>query len=123
MVKYDSKFEKEMHEGPLSACKFHEVTIPYTIRRNYEPDFEHGKFIIEAKGRFRDRNESNKYLWIRDALPKGKELVFVFMNPKTPMPGAKRRKKCGTKQSVGEWSTKNNIRWYTSRTVPSRWSK
>ena len=122
-MRFDSNFEKELAFGVLKGCDYHTESIPYTIQRMYEPDFIKGKFIIEAKGRFRDRNESNKYLWIRDALPKGKELVFVFMNPKTPMPGAKRRKKCGTKQSVGEWATKNNIRWYTSRTVPNRWSK
>ena len=122
-MSYDSKFEKMLHEGPLSACRFHTESIPYTIKRMYEPDFIIGKFLIEAKGRFRDRNESNKYLWIKKVLPKGKELVFVFMNHRTPMPGAKRRKKCGTKQSVGEWATKNEFTWYTPRTLPLRWRK
>lgn len=112
-----------MHKGPLSACAFHTESIPYTVKSIYEPDFCHGKFLIETKGRFRDRNESKKYIWIAKALPKGKELVFVFMNHMTPMPGAKRRKRCGTKQTVGEWATKNDIRWYTPRTVPKRWSK
>ncbi|MGL1886298.1 MAG: hypothetical protein OCD76_07265 [Reichenbachiella sp.] len=122
-MRYDSKFEEDLHKGPLKGCKFHTESIPYLIKRMYEPDFIKGKFYIEAKGRFRDRNESNKYIWIAKALPKGKELVFIFMNHKTPMPNAKRRKKCGTKQSVGEWATKNNIRWYTPRTCPIRWSK
>lgn len=122
-MRYDSKFEEDLAKGPLRGCNYHTVSIPYTIERYYEPDFTKGKFIIEAKGRFRDRNESNKYIWIKKHLPKGKELVFVFMNHKTPMPGAKRRKKCGTKQSVGEWATKNKIRWFTPRTLPKRWSK
>lgn len=122
-MKYDSKFEEDLHKGALSACKFHEASIPYTINRVYEPDFTIGKFVIECKGRFRDRNESNKYLWIAKALPKHKELVFVFMNHKTPMPGATRRKKCGTKQSMGEWATKQGIRWFTPRTTPKRWRK
>ena len=122
-MKFDSNFEKVLHEGVLSACDYHTTSVPYTIQRMYEPDFIKGKFLIECKGRFRDRNESNKYIWIRDALPKSKELVFVFMNPNTPMPGAKRRKKCGTKQSVGEWATKNKFRWFTPRTVPKNWSK
>ena len=120
---YDSRFEKMLHEGPLQGCGFHPEVVPYSILRTYEPDFFYGNILIEAKGRFRDRNESNKYVWIREALPTGRELVFVFMNHKTPMPGAKKRKKCGTKQSVGEWATKQNFRWYTTRTVPKEWSK
>lgn len=122
-MRYDSKFEKTLHEGALSGCDFHTESMPYTIHRRYEPDFTIGKWVIEGKGRFRDRNESNKYLWVIKALPKDKEFVFVFMNHRTPMPGAKRRKKCGTKQSVGEWATKNGIRWFTPYTVPKNWSK
>lgn len=122
-MKYDSQFERELHKGPLKGCKHHPSLISYTIEKTYEPDFIRGKFLIEAKGRFRDRQESAKYLWIRKALPKSKELVFVFMNHRTPMPGATKRKKCGTKLSMGEWATKNGFRWYTPRTVPKSWSK
>lgn len=124
MIKYDSNFEKELAEGVLCKCEYHpSKLVEYQVLKTYEPDFVKGKYLIEAKGRFRDRNESNKYLWIRKALPKNKELVFLFMNHKTPMPAAKRRKKCGTKQSMGEWATKNGFKWYTPRTAPLSWGK
>ena len=122
-IKYDSKFEQDLHEGPLSACSFHPDLINYVIERTYEPDFIKGKYIIEAKGRFRDRKEASKYLWIRKVLPEGKELVFIFMNHSTPMPHVKKRKKCGTKLTMGQWAAKNGFLWYTPRTIPSDWRK
>ena len=121
-VKYDSNFEQTLHQAGLKGCAFHPERIKYTIHREYEPDFVYGKTLIEAKGRFRDRQESSKYIHIRNALPKGTTLVFVFMNHKTPMPGSKRRKD-GTRQSVGEWATKSGFDWYTPRTLPHKWGR
>ncbi len=96
-TKYDSHFERTLHEGALKGCKFHPPMIKYIIHKRYEPDFIYGKVLIEAKGRFRDRQESSKYLWLREALTDGYKLVFVFMNHKASMPGARRRKN-GTRQ-------------------------
>jgi hypothetical protein len=123
VVKYDSKFEKELHETVLNKCEFHKGTYPYYIYHEYEPDFVIGKILIETKGRFRTSAEARKYKAIREYLPKGWELVFVFQNHNTPFPHAKRRKKCGTKMTHGEWATKNGFTWYTPRTVPKEWSK
>ena len=120
--KYDSNFEKELHQKGLKACNHHPKRITYTIEREYEPDFQYGKTLIEAKGRFRDRLESSKYLHIRDSLATGYRLVFVFMNHKTPMPGSKRRKD-GTRLSMGEWATINKFKWYTPQTLPPSWGK
>jgi len=122
MIKYDSNFERTLHEAGLKGCQFHPPRVQYTIKREYEPDFLYRRVMIEAKGRFRDRQESSKYIHIRKALPKGYKLVFVFMNHKTSMPGARRRKD-GTRQSVGEWATKNGFIWYKPRTLPREWSK
>lgn len=122
MHRYDSNFEKELHTKGLKACTLHPKRMKYTIEREYEPDFQYGKTLIEAKGRFRDRQESSKYIHIRNCLPKSYTLVFVFMNHKTPMPGAKKRKD-GTKLSVGEWATINKFKWYTPRTLPPSWGK
>ena len=72
--------------------------------------------MIEAKGRFMDSAEARKYLFIRDALPFGTELIFLFYNYKTPMPRAKVRKD-GTKCTHGEWASKNNFRWFTENTI------
>jgi len=121
-IKYDSNFERTLHEGGLKGCKFHPPRVKYTIKREYEPDFVYGNILIEAKGRFRDRQESSKYIHIRNALPKGTTLVFVFMNHKASMPGARRRKD-GTRQSVGEWATRNLFDWYTPRTLPKHWGR
>ena len=53
-------------------------------------------------------------------LPKNTELVFLFANPASPMPGAKRRKD-GTKRSHAEWANKNKFTWYTEETLPESW--
>ena len=122
-LKYDSIFERNLHEGVLSKCKFHSDKVNYHIDHWYEPDFRYGNVLIESKGRFRNRQEATKYLWVRKALSVKTQLVFVFQNHKTPMPNAKRRKKCGTKQTMGEWATKHGFQWYTPRTCPEAWSK
>ncbi len=123
-AKYDSYFEETLHKGALSKCQFHPKRVPYIIHweREYEPDFKVGNVLIEAKGRFRDRMEANKYLWIRQALPKGTELVFVLMNAKASMPGSRRRKN-GTRYSISEWCDRHDFVWYTPRTTPRSWSK
>lgn len=124
---YDSKLEYRLHQESLKDAQHHVLNkdrVPYYTEHKYEPDFLfqlHSKlFVIEAKGRFRDSTESSKYKWIRDSLNnwqyykdlgcKEIELVLIFENSSTPMPFAKRRKD-GTKQSHGEWATKNNFRW------------
>ena len=115
-VGYDSKFEKELHQGPLKHCHYHEgPKIDYVVCSYYEPDFTYEDYIIEAKGRFRDRKEAAKYIAVREQLI-FQELVFVFYNPKTPMPGAQKRKN-GTKLTHGEWADINGFRWFTKETV------
>lgn len=121
-IRYDSRFEEDLHKGALSKCKFHPDKVHYKVERKYEPDFQYGNTLIESKGRFRDRTEATKYLWVRKALPVNIQLVFVLMNHKTPMPGAKVRK-CGTKQTMGDWCDKHGFVWYTPRTTPKAWSK
>lgn len=121
--KFDSGFEETLH-GALTACEYHPDKIQYVQVKMYEPDFIYRngpyKFIIEAKGRFRDRNESRKYIDIAAGLDDYTELVFIFQKPKTPMPFAKRRKN-GTKQTHAEWAEKNNFKWYTVDTLPKEW--
>ena len=61
----------------------------------YEPDFVYRNgdhtIYIEAKGRFRDRAEAKKYVDISRCLGETETLVFIFQNPRTVMPGARRR--------------------------------
>ena len=112
----DSKWEGELRDGILSSCEYHPDKIPYTVDHHYHPDFKTDDILVEAKGRLMDSAEARKYLFIRDALPFGTELVFLFYNHKTPMPRAKVRKD-GTKCTHGEWASKNNFRWFTENTI------
>jgi len=112
---YDSKFEYDLHKGPLKKADYHTMKIGYVMESMYEPDFVYEDYIIEAKGRFRTRQEAAKYVAVQRTLI-FQELIFVFYNPNTPMPGAKKRKD-GTKLTHGEWATINGFKWYTAETV------
>ena len=70
-----------------------------------------GKVLYEAKGRFRP-GDTKKYVDMADCNPL-LTLVFIFMKPNLPMPGARRRKKCGTKQTHAEWADRNDFKWLT----------
>lgn len=124
---YDSKFEYDLmtRTGLETRAIYHPGKIPYEVNTShtYEPDFivsnSSFTYYFEAKGRFNFRHDMNKYKYIRDSLLlecSPPELVFIFQNPKTPIPGAKVRKN-GTKLNNGEWATKEGFRWVTLDTV------
>ena len=121
---YDSNWEYELHTGILDNWSFHTDKVAYTIDHNYHPDFlrvvEGKKILLEAKGRFWDYAEYSKYIWISKVLPDDTELVFLFANPSSPMPQAKRRKD-GTKRSHGEWASANGFRWFSEDSIPDSW--
>ena len=121
---YDSKWEYKLHTNQLKSWSHHGDTVAYIVEHTYEPDFVttmNGKLILlEAKGRFWDFAEYSKYIWVRKALPEGTELVFLFANPSSPMPQAKRRKD-GTKRSHGEWASANGFKWYSEDSLPDEW--
>ena len=123
---YDSWFEYNLHQKLLRGCKCHTATVEYVQVKKYEPDFiyHQGKFTIyiEAKGRFRDRQEARKYVDVKAGLSKQEELVFIFYNPKTPMPGARKRAD-GTKLTHGAWAELQGFRYFTEETVPASWGK
>ena len=121
---YDSKWEHELHQNELQNWEHHRGLIEYSIPHVYHPDFIkviNDKIIyLEAKGRFWDYAEYSKYKWVREYLPEDCELVFLFSDPYAPMPAAKKRKD-GTKRSHAEWAEKNNFRWYSVDSLPSKW--
>jgi len=121
---YDSNWEYELHTGILKDWDIHNATVDYIVEHTYHPDFirKFGKqtIFLEAKGRFWDHAEHNKYVWIKKALPKSIELVFLFADPSAPMPGATRRKD-GTKRSHAEWAESNGFRWYSVYSMPKDW--
>ena len=121
---YDSKWEHKLHTELLKSWEHHGEKVDYVVEHSYEPDFtkviDGIEYLLEAKGRFWDYQEYNKYVWIRKSLKPNQELVFLFSNPYAPMPQAKRRKD-GTKRSHAEWAEKNNFKWYSEETLPEEW--
>lgn len=122
---YDSWFEYDLFQL-MSECKYHSEMIEYVIHSKYEPDFvfHNGKYrvYIEAKGRFRTRAEAKKYVAVAEGLNKYEQLVFVFQNPNTAMPNARKRQD-GTRQTMAEWADKNGFNWYTKDTLPLNWTR
>ena len=122
---YDSWFEHDLH-SKFKRCEYHVNKLTYTQVKTYEPDFVYysGDYTIyiEAKGRFRDRAEAKKYVDVSRCLGAKEELVFVFQNPRTAMPGARRRAD-GTRYTMQEWADKQGFVWYTAETCPVGWSK
>tara|TARA_R100000656_G_C3934385_1_gene125522 strand:+ start:333 stop:782 length:450 start_codon:yes stop_codon:yes gene_type:complete len=121
---YDSGFERIIHKTVLKGWQHHGDQVQYVVEHKYEPDFvkevEGKQILIEAKGRFWDHAEYNKYVWIKKVLPDNTELVFLFADPQLPMPMAQKRKD-GTKRSHAEWADANKFRWYTIATIPEEW--
>lgn len=120
-----SKFEVALAKK-LKGCYYEpkEYIQEYFISGTYLPDFvpkNESNILIEAKGRFRTRTESNKYIAVREKNP-DITIVFVFYDPSKPMPGARKRKD-GTRFSMAEWAEKNNFEYYTIKTLPTRWCK
>lgn len=121
--KTDSKWEEKLKNGVLKKYEYHPVALDYTIpstKHKYHPDWcvRHGDktIYIEAKGRFRERAEYMKYLYVREALKASEELVFLFMKPLTPMPNAQRRLD-GSRRTHAEWAETNGFEWYTEETI------
>lgn len=124
-ARIDSKWEKKLAETLFRSATFKPDKIDYKITKTYTPDFlvKAGvrDIYVEAKGRFRDRDEARKYIFIRDELDKqDKHFVFLFYDPLKPMPFAKKRKD-GTKQTHAEWAEKNNFEYYTETDFPREW--
>jgi hypothetical protein len=121
---YDSKFEHDLHRKVLYNWQNHGLKIPYSVRKEYNPDFvrviDGVTILVEAKGRFWDSDEYSKYIWVRENLPTGFKIVFIFYNPKHPMPRAKQRKD-GTKRTHAEWANELGFEWYTAETFPDEW--
>lgn len=146
---YDSRLEYDLHKNELKHFNYHpEERIVYEIPSTYEPDFvtkicmekdcnnpecrcggRSKTILVEVKGRFRERREATKYIYIRESLKSSeqketseeKELIFLFQDADKPMPFAQRRKD-GTKQSHGEWAEKNNFRFYClKKGLPDQW--
>lgn len=108
--KFRSVFEEHTAEV-LKGFEYEPYTVPYTIHRNYTPDFVHvpSNTLVECKGFFRE-GDTKKYTSIRDSLKDYQSLVFVLMNP-----NKKVRK--GGKITMSQWCEKQGLDWYTLDTL------
>jgi len=91
--------------GALKDVPYEPEVLPYTQKidrkRKYTPDGVKGDVIIEVKGRFRTRDEAEKYKSVRANYP-DKTLVFVFARRGVKFLGAKKRKD-GSLFTLEEW--------------------
>lgn len=111
--KYRSGLEERFHKAVPNSM-FEPFKVPYIINKDYIPDFvieldKRPDIMVECKGFFRV-GDTQKYKAIRDCTKGQYELVFVFSND------TKKLRK-GSKMTLGEWCTKENMRFYTMETL------
>lgn len=99
--------------GCLKDVSYEPKVVPYkeVKHRSYTPDGVTGRFLLEVKGRFYSPDEATKYLHVRECLPEGQELVFIFANPGVSFPKAQARKD-GSKLTQEEWAAKHKFRFF-----------
>lgn len=120
MTKYDSKFERKLHEGVLKDFVYHPKTFEFQITEKYTPDF--GKdiggnhFYIESKGYIYTQRDARKFVEFRKTLPWNCELVFCFQDPLKELKWQTIRKD-GSKMSHFQWCEWNNFRWYCDQSM------
>ena len=95
--------------GDLKHVPYEPEKLPYQeIKdREYNPDGVYKDALIEVKGRFRRREEMDKYLAIRKCYP-DRPILFVLHVPNVPLPGTQPRKD-GSKMTQEEWLTKHSF--------------
>lgn len=118
---YKNSFEKDIHQV-LSKATYEdkEAKVSYTTESIYNPDFTFPDIrwlLVEAKGRFiGGSKEAAKYVWVKRCHPE-LEIVFIFQNPDTRMPNARRRTD-GSYMTMGEWAAKNGFAFFPSKRMP-----
>jgi len=121
---YDSNSEYRIHQKELKGWDYHSLKIPYVTTHSYEPDFLRDSdgflTLVEYKGYFRSSAEASKYIAVRSCLPNNAELVFIFSDSTKAMPFAKKRKD-GTKHTMGEWADKNDFKYWCMKTGVRQW--
>lgn len=116
---YKSDLEKRLHEGSLKETDYEPGSVEYTIPKKYTPDFvtKDGSIWFEAKGRFQNYGEVQKYTALKRAYPE-QRIIFIFSDPKKRAYAQCRRRKDGTFLTMQEWAETNGFEWYTEHTIP-----
>lgn len=115
--RFKSGLELRLAEGPLKKLKYEPFSIPFTMHKDYTPDFVGSDKNIwyEAKGRARTFDEMKKYLAIKEQYPQV-TLRFIITNPNV-------KAYPQVKLTLGEWLTKHGFEWCTEDKVPKSWRK
>lgn len=91
--------------------EYETLQVPYTLDGVYNPDFIFPSgLIVEAKGLL-DRDSKRKMLAVKRQHPE-LDIRFLFMDANKKIPGSK--------QTHGEWATRNGFPW-AEREVPQEW--
>jgi len=114
-VALKSGFERSFQANLISRgikFRYESKQFPYTLYRNYNPDFEivDHDFYIETKGLL-DRDSKAKMVAVKKQHP-DLDVRFVFMYPHKKIPG--------TKQTHAQWAEKNGFKWADS-VAPEEW--
>ena len=104
MSKYKSKLEARVAGLLGDNWEYEPPSVPYTIQRNYIPDFKQGDTYIEVKGYFRS-GDAAKYKAIAKQMKEdGNMFIMLFQKPFAFV-----RK--GSKTTYAKWCEKNGIAW------------
>ena len=119
---YKSDFEKRLHEGPLKETEYESATVEYKIPKKYTPDFitRDGAIWFEAKGRFREYSEVQKYIAVRETYP-DQRIIFIFTDPLKKAYPQSRQRKDGSYLTMAEWAELNGFEWCTEHTIKKEW--
>lgn len=112
---FKSGFERTL-AAQLAASgvdwKYEDREVPYVLKGTYHPDFRLvvNDVLIEAKGLL-DQASKRKMIAVKEQHPE-LDIRFVFMDADKKVPG--------TKQTHGQWATRNGFVW-ANREIPKEW--
>lgn len=111
---FKSGFERTLDvQLKMSGVKYGYETLelPYTLHSVYNPDFILANgIIIEAKGLL-DKDTKRKMVTVKAQYPE-LDIRFVFWEAAKKVPG--------TKQTHGQWATRNGFVWADGK-IPEEW--
>lgn len=111
---FKSGFERTINANLLSRgvrFTYETLELPYILEGTYHPDFilDNG-IIIEAKGLL-DRDSKRKMVAVKKRYPEF-DIRFLFSENNKKIPGSK--------QTHGQWASKNGF-VFAEREVPQEW--
>ncbi len=124
--KYRSDLEKRIAkqlEGAGVSFGYETLKVPFTVparEAKYNPDFECGPIIIEAKGRFGHKGSGGaevrqRLILVKDQHP-DMDLRIVFQDASKPIYK-------GSKTTYAKWAETHGFQWADKGVVPAEWLK